>query len=1663
MSEAYSALLIKVYHNNVGYRGICTFPRSNCGANGTFVEEKCKNGIDACFVTGLFIPERPIYYTYRDFLEGAGIDIQRIALGTLLIFVETLRSSVVGVYRVAASGHTNGSGEHREHRGMIYFRAEPESLIVLGDVSLPLRNALPNRALTKLPAALPLTGQETSALLELIAERVPSQAPAVTHLRDLLLGQDLAETDKLKVEGGVVDVPAVAGVEVLPSEMADEPIVPPVEPIQALLIELPSKAVKPRLSIEEFHAVLDSLLGDARIDDVVETMRSGGVATKHNVKFIRESFVQNVFHVARFLHWKVFVELWLRHAVKQANVSAVLQLLVRTGQSGGLPPPWNVPSPFLAGRTLGEVLADATAEVGDTRLHELLALVASDALYGEYLRWLHRGILPSTISVEADISPKQPATEAPQAAAIDIPGHNLLVSHAHSTEVHANTGDTNALSAPALRADALIASAIQRSNQIQELVAPLVGLRVETLQPQELRARANTLRRLGELHDDVAAEVELAGRTANLDVEQTAEWLGRRGVPTNDACVRAMHAATACEPLQAAYASFVNWRYQAIEEVGARTRALQVQVGQIEELFSSYQELPPVQIDHWRQSIETAVQFADKAKLDDLYADIKAKVAQIIHVRQQRDVDARIAAIRQRMGAVPYLANQASIDRKLDRIAAEKGTDLDRCLEDIQMLEELLPVVSSAKVTAATPSIRILNDFFSTTVALSGNKRAVLLIPSAPNQLRVPICLELSEPASSSVEIPIQVRAEGAIFTGSSEDRRTYSAVVKFQPGMRRVEHIVSMSLSDSARRRLMERKAGLHLRVSTSSATADLTWDPIFLRTVPTDGMSIKNPLDIASPSGSDIARLQLGVETRLESILSWAQKGRGHIYIAAPRRFGKTSVTKYCEAKLSKLDGLSIVRVDCSGLHGKRGQILKLVVRAIARAIGHNEGDCDALDRWQDSVDDWQRLERVLLEEQRRAAHRKKLERIVVLVDEAQALFARLVPGSAFDFADRMKTFLEHAAGEHEGQTPIYFGFFGRLNLRQLLGQNLRDSFINPSASIIELSDDEVGSVLRSINAEIQSTPEARDRLKDWGINLVFLRDLFGSLCEILSREQRLFVVREDVEKAIQSLREHRDIFNYLRDLLNRSDDTNQWQPVRGYPVAVAMACAARDDELVELGSVENRLSQLVGGESARVELIRDVLNDEEISDVVERKGELVRIKAEPLRLYLRARVNESPDELRRCFAEMVLPEIELPASLELVRKGGQADLYRGVVEKVECAVRKLLPEASPVRFQREILALRKLGQRRAPGIPAFQSLPEFVTHGRTVQDGRLVVACKWVDGVSLREQMKRCAPGGLPASLVRKAIHQVAGALAIVHEHDLMHRDVKPENILLSTQGVAVLIDFGLVRSVNTSSAPTNAGTEGYIPRVGQGTASGDLYALARTACALLGGGESEHELATGRQIIERDWGVAALQAIDMALRSDTPDRGSARELSAVLAPATAAPSEFVALRSEVQQKLPDQPLERVRASLTTAMAFADGVSDSNLRLVVCAALASDLFDCFLKQHLHTKLSTYSLTLASLEDHQSELATLGVRFSREQARQLQAVAQLRNGFGHWNSLADQIQKATRTLGNGGKLRSVVSEALRLVTTWLQLGPTQSEQRRELIMKIGQSILGR
>jgi serine/threonine protein kinase len=192
-----------------------------------------------------------------------------------------------------------------------------------------------------------------------------------------------------------------------------------------------------------------------------------------------------------------------------------------------------------------------------------------------------------------------------------------------------------------------------------------------------------------------------------------------------------------------------------------------------------------------------------------------------------------------------------------------------------------------------------------------------------------------------------------------------------------------------------------------------------------------------------------------------------------------------------------------------------------------------------------------------------------------------------------------------------------------------------------------------------------------------------------------------------------------------------------------------------------------------------------------------------------------------------------------VELVGTGGMSSVYKAHDRLLErnVALKVLHPhygdDAEYVeRFRREARAVAQM------------SHPNIVTViDRGEDDGRQYIVFEYVDGENLKQLVERTGP--LPARRAVELALQTAEALAFAHEHGLVHRDVKPQNVLLTPDGEAKVTDFGIARSLDVEQGVTQTGTvlgtSNYIsPEQASGkpvTPATDVYSLGIVLYELL----------------------------------------------------------------------------------------------------------------------------------------------------------------------------------------------------------------------------------
>ena len=190
--------------------------------------------------------------------------------------------------------------------------------------------------------------------------------------------------------------------------------------------------------------------------------------------------------------------------------------------------------------------------------------------------------------------------------------------------------------------------------------------------------------------------------------------------------------------------------------------------------------------------------------------------------------------------------------------------------------------------------------------------------------------------------------------------------------------------------------------------------------------------------------------------------------------------------------------------------------------------------------------------------------------------------------------------------------------------------------------------------------------------------------------------------------------------------------------------------------------------------------------------------------------------------------------------IATGGTSTVYRGLDTRLDRPVALKVMDSRYAgdqqfltRFQLEARAVARL---KDPGLVAVYDQGLDARHPFLVME--------LIEGGTLREVLTERGP--MPPHAVAAVLRPVLGGLAAAHRAGLVHRDVKPENVLISDEGDVKIVDFGLVRAVaaaGITSANVILGTAAYLSpeQVRDGSASprSDVYATGIVAYELLTG--------------------------------------------------------------------------------------------------------------------------------------------------------------------------------------------------------------------------------
>lgn len=515
------------------------------------------------------------------------------------------------------------------------------------------------------------------------------------------------------------------------------------------------------------------------------------------------------------------------------------------------------------------------------------------------------------------------------------------------------------------------------------------------------------------------------------------------------------------------------------------------------------------------------------------------------------------------------------------------------------------------------------------------------------------------------------------------------------------------------------------------------------------------------------------------------------------------------------------------------------------------------------------------------RRAARRQGSAAVVLLFDEAQLLF----PGATgWEIGSRLKTLLANhwSRTDDASLAPVLFGFVGLPSLSRRAGADAM-GLLHPVEYEV-MDESQLRPLITRLVTGLQTSREARSELAEAAGNLLVLRAMLEGLVQRVNQEQRTWANFDDVVAVKGELQRHlrngrrEHVASWIRDVLNGADRVEEWRPLPCFPSAVALA-----------------LSRIAG--SGIAECIPGT-----VSKLNEWCRSFTRSSANVIPVYDEERVNEHVQQLKERqivsdagfasgFLEAWLTgvgrravfdeafqqalyrgahkQIAIPREASRIKTGGQATIWRDKDGDRVYRVRSLnsveekrifLEGTEMLRDLREIVARRESGS---------DHVFEILEMGLSRDGQEAVQVYRWVPGDDLVERKK-----SLAAEAVIEIGTKLSRAVALLHRHNILHRDICPRNIVLDSESDPeslrpVLIDFGFARLATTPMTTTIVG-EHFAPEVQgkrpQWTKGADVYGLGSTLQWLL------HPRATAK----------VKEVLRLATREATSERVSIEEL-------------------------------------------------------------------------------------------------------------------------------------------------------------------------------------
>jgi eukaryotic-like serine/threonine-protein kinase len=215
------------------------------------------------------------------------------------------------------------------------------------------------------------------------------------------------------------------------------------------------------------------------------------------------------------------------------------------------------------------------------------------------------------------------------------------------------------------------------------------------------------------------------------------------------------------------------------------------------------------------------------------------------------------------------------------------------------------------------------------------------------------------------------------------------------------------------------------------------------------------------------------------------------------------------------------------------------------------------------------------------------------------------------------------------------------------------------------------------------------------------------------------------------------------------------------------------------------------------------------------------------------------------KACRCKLLLKERYRP--IGFLDSGGMSRNFVAIdtdmPEEKRCVIKQFFPAPQvlddPEAFQKSIELFQREGEQLDRLGNESKQIPQLFAY--LEQEKRFYLIQEFIDGQNLFKELEE--HGVYSEEKIRKLLDDILPILKFVHDRGVIHRDVKPDNIMRRANGELVLIDFGMSKHLNSTvlSRGTTGGTMGYAPpeqiRAGVAYPASDIYALGATCIHLL----------------------------------------------------------------------------------------------------------------------------------------------------------------------------------------------------------------------------------